>query len=260
MVPVGVLPCASRRAGVSMPWSTLLRIMWTRGSPISSMMALSTRVPSPSRISSISLPWLLREVAHQAGEALEHGPDGQHPDVHDRLLELGGDAGHVLHGGDQLAGPLVPGQALRRLPAELLQLGAVDDELAHQVQQVVELGEVHAHHAGARGHVLGCRPLREAARRRRSGRRSQRRGAAAAAGAACAAGRPPRPPASRAVQGRASPAPGRASPFPLVAACSTASRRALAPANRRSNSGGGQRRPAVAHAGRTRPPGGGRSP
>ena len=56
MVPVGVLPLVTRTAGASMPWSTLLRMRWTSGSPISSMIALSIRVPSPSRISSISLP------------------------------------------------------------------------------------------------------------------------------------------------------------------------------------------------------------
>ena len=56
MVPVRVFPAATRASGVSMPWSTLLRMRWTRGSPISSMMALSTRVVSPSRMSSISLP------------------------------------------------------------------------------------------------------------------------------------------------------------------------------------------------------------
>jgi hypothetical protein len=56
IVPVGVLPRATRSRGSSMPWSTLFRIRWTSGSPISSMIALSTRVFSPSRISSISLP------------------------------------------------------------------------------------------------------------------------------------------------------------------------------------------------------------
>src|SRR6266496_2059968 len=61
MVPVADLPLARRSPGLSIPWSTLLRIMWTRGSPSSSMIALSTRVSSPCRISSISFPcWRLR--------------------------------------------------------------------------------------------------------------------------------------------------------------------------------------------------------
>ena len=92
--------------GVSMPWSTLLRIMWTRGSPISSMMALSTRVPSPSRISSTSLPCCRARSRTRRGKRSKTCADGQHPDVHDRLLELGGDARHLLDGVQQLAARL----------------------------------------------------------------------------------------------------------------------------------------------------------
>ncbi len=61
IVPVGDLPRAARTAGGSMPWSTALRMRWTRGSPISSMIALSTRVDSPCTTSSICFPcWRAR--------------------------------------------------------------------------------------------------------------------------------------------------------------------------------------------------------
>ena len=58
---MGDLPRAARTAGGSMPWSTALRMRWTRGSPISSMIALSTRVDSPCTTSSICFPcWRAR--------------------------------------------------------------------------------------------------------------------------------------------------------------------------------------------------------
>ena len=68
IVPVALLPLASRSAGLSMPWSTPLRIMCTRGSAISSMIALSTRVPSPSMMSSTSLPWLFARSRTRRGK------------------------------------------------------------------------------------------------------------------------------------------------------------------------------------------------
>ena len=71
-----------------MPWSTLLRIRCTSGSPISSMMALSTRVVLALQDQLDLLALLAGQVAHQAREALEDVADGQHPDVHHRLLEL----------------------------------------------------------------------------------------------------------------------------------------------------------------------------
>ena len=49
------------------------------------------------------LALLARQVAHQPREALEDVADGQHPDVHHRLLELRGHARHLVHGVHQLA-------------------------------------------------------------------------------------------------------------------------------------------------------------
>ena len=111
IVPVADLPLASRSAGLSMPWSTLLRIMWTRGSAD----LVDDRLVDP-RVLALEdeldlLALALREVAHQAGEAVEDGPDGEHPDVHDRLLELGADAGHVLHRVKQVARALGPARS-----------------------------------------------------------------------------------------------------------------------------------------------------
>ena len=95
------------------------------------------------------------EVADEAREALEDVADGQHPHVHDRLLQLGRDAGHLVHGLEQLRAER--GRGGGDLAAQLHQLGAVHDQLADQVQQVVELGEVDAHHARTRAR-RGVRP------------------------------------------------------------------------------------------------------
>jgi hypothetical protein len=46
---------------------------------------------------------LAREVAHEPREALEHVADGEHPHVHDRLLELLRHARHLVHGGQEVA-------------------------------------------------------------------------------------------------------------------------------------------------------------
>ena len=53
-VPCGFLPAASRTAGVSIPWSTELRIRWTSGSLSFSITVLSSSVYAPSVTSSIS--------------------------------------------------------------------------------------------------------------------------------------------------------------------------------------------------------------
>ena len=120
------------------------------------------------------LALLARQVAHEAGKALEDVPDGKHPDVHDRLLELAAHPGDLVHGLEQLAARLVQHESRGQVLGDLLQLGAVDDQLADQVQQVVELGEVHPHHARAdRG--VGLRPpLRAAGHGQGQGLRSGR--------------------------------------------------------------------------------------
>ncbi len=55
-VPRAGLPEARRSAGVSMPWSEALRMIWMRGSFSSSMMDLSSSVSSPSSCRSMSFP------------------------------------------------------------------------------------------------------------------------------------------------------------------------------------------------------------
>ena len=132
-----------------MPWSTALRIRCTSGSPSSSITALSTRVSSPCSTSSTRLPcWCARSRTRRGKRSktwrigsirtsmiVSCSCVADALDVMDRLEQLGPRAGQRL--GD---------------PArELVELGPVDDQLAHQVQQVVELGEVDAHHARAHG-------------------------------------------------------------------------------------------------------------
>jgi hypothetical protein len=92
---------------------------------------------------------LAREVAHQAREALEHVPDGEHPHVHDRLLELLRHAATWCTAASRLARRRAA-PPRRQRPGHLLELRAMDDQLADQVQQVVELGELDAHHARLR--------------------------------------------------------------------------------------------------------------
>jgi hypothetical protein len=55
----------------------------------------------------------------------------------------------------QLADPAILAESGGGGAARLLELRPLDDELAHEVQQVVELGEVHAHEVGARGDDVG---------------------------------------------------------------------------------------------------------
>ena len=93
------------------------------------------------------LALLSGQVAHQTGKALEDVPDGEHPDVHDRLLELPAHPGDLVDRLEHLAARLVRDEHGGEVLRGLLELGAVDDQLADQVQEVIELGEVDAHHA-----------------------------------------------------------------------------------------------------------------
>ncbi len=83
-----------------------------------------------------------REVAHQALEALEHALHRQHAHLHDGLAQIVG----ALD--DQLARLAEGAQKLpvRDLLAQALfhggKGGALDDELAHEVQELVKLLEV----------------------------------------------------------------------------------------------------------------------
>ena len=182
IVPVGVLPRATRSAGRldavvdAVPDQVDERLADLVDDRLvdAGVLALQDQLDV--------LAGLAGEVAHQAREALEDVADGEHADVHDRLLQRGGDGRDLLHRGLQLAARLAAAELLRHLLAELLQLGAMDDQLADQVQQVVELGEVHADHVRAR---------RRRTARRRGGAPVPRRSAAGGGGvgAAGAAGR-----------------------------------------------------------------------
>ena len=186
-----------------------------------------------------ALALLAREVAHQPREALEDVADRQHPHVHDRLLQLRRGARHPVDGLEQVRPHA--GQHLGHVPRELAELGPVDDQLPHQVEQVIELGEVDAHHARAQpapGAVSAAPPSARrrrgaAGRRRRPRDEGRERGQRRARGPS-ARGRDRRRPRSR----HAAPWPPR-----------TAGRapRGRAPATRRGRA-------------RTPPRGGGRSP
>ena len=116
------------------------------------------------------------------------------------------DAGDLVHCLDQLAAARRVRPRRARSRAELLELGAVDDQLTHQVQQVVELREVDAHQARAGraaaprpGATVGSQPS-GCARGRRRQRPAERR--AAAAGAAARERRPAPGPGRGASRGR----------------------------------------------------------
>ena len=73
-----------------------------------------------------------REVADEPRQPQQHGLDRDHPDAHDELLERVRAAGQLRHRLPE------PGHA--RPGDERLDVGAMDDELAHRVQEVVQAG------------------------------------------------------------------------------------------------------------------------
>jgi hypothetical protein len=77
-----------------MPWSTALRIMCIRGSPILSTRALSSSVSSPEATNAIGFrPF--GQVADQPGHLLERGADRHHPQRRGHLLQLAHDLAGV---------------------------------------------------------------------------------------------------------------------------------------------------------------------
>ena len=162
-VPRGGLPAAARASGPSMPWSQLLRMRWTSGSPSRSMTVLSSSVSAPSVTRSISLPSSAERSCTSRLNRLKVVPMGTHADVQGRVAQLGGEALHVL-GDRQQVGGLEPRGDLR-------QPGLGDDQLAHQVHQPVELGRPHAEGgAGLDGRCLpGLGPARRGPLRGRPG-------------------------------------------------------------------------------------------
>ena len=85
-----------------------------------------------------------REVAHEPREAQEHGFHGDHPDLHDHRLQRVRGAREVLHG-------LREARHVGLLD-ERLDLRAVQDELAHEVHELVQPLRVDAD--GGRAAVL----------------------------------------------------------------------------------------------------------
>ena len=83
---------------------------------------------------------LAREVADEPREAQEDGLHGDHPDLHDDRLQGVRAAREVLHG-------LREARDLG-LGGEDLDLGALDDELAHEVHELVQALGVDAHGGG----------------------------------------------------------------------------------------------------------------
>ena len=86
---------------------------------------------------------LLRQVAHHARQALEDAVDGQHPRLHDLVLKLGRDAGDAMGRFQKLGRFLVARVAPVQAGADPVDLRALDDQLAHQVQQGVQPGDFH---------------------------------------------------------------------------------------------------------------------
>ena len=97
-----------------------------------------------------------REVAHEPREAQEDGLHRDHPDLHDHRLQRVRRAREVLHGLREAGHVGARG--------ERLDLGAVQDELAHEVHQLIEPLGVDADRGGAAlGVLVGGGRLRLAA-------------------------------------------------------------------------------------------------
>ena len=79
----------------------------------------------------------LGDVANHARETVEHLADGNHAHLHDDVLQVRRHAIHLLQSLRQFR------HAVRR--ADLLKAHLVDDELANEVHEVVELLNVNAH-------------------------------------------------------------------------------------------------------------------
>ena len=119
-----------------MPWSMLLRIRCISGSFNWSITVLSSSVSPPSMAQLDLLMQIARQVMHQPAEAFEGPADGQHADAHRVLaqrrrqpFDLLGDRDHVrvFSAGGDLAQP-----------------GLHGDQLAHQIDKLVQLRCGHA--------------------------------------------------------------------------------------------------------------------
>ena len=109
-LPVGGLPFATRSAGVSMPWSTLLRTRWVSGSESCSRIVLSSSTSRPMTVISTCFPSCLAEVTDHPREFPEQVADRLHPGPQHRLLERRGDRVEPLHDRPDLAVVLIERQ------------------------------------------------------------------------------------------------------------------------------------------------------
>src|SRR4030067_2563798 len=73
------------------------------------------------------LALLFRQVPDHPGEALEYVADREHPDPHDRILQLGRRLLAHLGHSREIAEKLLSPHTLFNLLADLLELGLVDD-------------------------------------------------------------------------------------------------------------------------------------
>ena len=147
------------------------------------------------------LAQLRRHVAHDAREAVEDALDRQHAQAGDLVLELAGDPAELLGALLGLAGDGVVAEDVVELAGLAQQAGLLGDELAHEVHEVVEAGDVDPDGLLGGLQALAGDPLllladdargpprrgRSCAARRRPARRGgDRSGARARAAAACA--------------------------------------------------------------------------
>ncbi len=151
MRPVGRLPAAIRWAAVSMPWSTALRRRWRIGSEIVEERPVDLDL-GPRHHHVDLLAGAPRQVAGRAGEPVgEHGERG-HARRHDPAVQVLGD-------GLEPVDPLLVGAAPRlgHGPAELAQPRGREQELAGDVEELVEHLRAHPYGADLLGAVLGTR-------------------------------------------------------------------------------------------------------
>jgi hypothetical protein len=138
-VPFSGLPRSARSAGASMPWSMALRTRCISGSPSFSTTDLSSSVSAPVMTRSMALAHLARAVAHDAVEAVEGVADLHHAQLQRRVADVLDEAQQHRGRFDQVG--------LAAALGEQVGAGAGDDHLADEVDQLVELVGVHAHHA-----------------------------------------------------------------------------------------------------------------
>ena len=175
IVPCSGLPLARRSAGISMPWSQLLRTRWVSGSVIFSTRPLSSSVASPCVTSSTFLPSLAARSRSMRGKRLKTIDIGiMRIDITDSCRS------RVLRSRSARPAASCWCSAGVDALAVLRQHGLRDDELADQVDQLVDLLDRHAQRRRLRAAAAACR-------RARAGAAARAASGLAAAGAVAAA-------------------------------------------------------------------------